>query len=367
MSGASEPLDSGHQELLQFLYQFPVGVIEMNECGEVQTMNPAASRLLSTELMDGESVTDPLPVLRRLVPDLMDELSGEPASLGAIGAGREENVDSRDGTTRFTVSAHRLRTDKIFVSLTDITEERRLLTEQRTRARRLQRALLGSVDENDLDLSVAYHAAHREDLSGGDWNDVIAVDTDRFALVVGDVVGHDIEASATMGQLRAIVRAVALIDPEPNLVLRRTETLARTIDGAACASISYVLLDRSSGVVSYANAGHPPPVIARVDGSTDVLDEAVQPVLAAVDAHEFEAATSHLGSGDVLVMYTDGLVERRSETLDVGIERLTRAATEARVLDTVDEIVARLVTTMLEGTNHHDDVCVLAVRHRPTG
>ena len=360
----SEPLHPEHQDLLQFLYQFPIGVIAMDDRGDVSLINPAASNLLTPEIEEGESVARPLPLLRRLIPELVDKLEADPDHVGMVTTGRGWTVDGRDGTTRVAVTAHRLRRDHIMLSLTDVTEERRILNEQRLRAQRLQRALLGHTDATDLQLSVAYLPANREDLSGGDWYDVIRLDDGRVALVVGDVVGHDIEASATMGQLRAIVRAFALIDADPTNVLQRTDAIARTIDDATCATIHYAVLDPTAATVTYASAGHPPPLLIRADGGAELLSGGRRPAIAVSKADGTGNEAANLADGDVLLLYTDGLVERRGETLDEGLTRLTTTADGLRDAGSTDELVERLTRGMLEGTNHRDDVCVLAVRHR---
>ena len=360
----NEPLHPDHQDLLQFLYQFPVGVIAMDNRGEVSLINPAASKLLTPEIERGESVARPFPLLRRLVPELVEKLEADPDHVGMVTTGRGWTVDGRDGTTRLAVTAHRLRRDHIMLSLTDVTEERRILNEQRLRAKRLQRALLGHTDATDLQLSVAYLPANREDLSGGDWYDVIRLDDGRVALVVGDVVGHDIEASTTMGQLRAVVRAFALVDPEPTSVLHRTDSIAQTIDDASCATIHYAVLDPAAATVTYASAGHPPPLLIRLHGGAELLSGGRRPAIAVTQADRTANETAHLADGDLLVLYTDGLVERRNETLDEGFARLTTTADGLRDAGSVDELVEQLTRAMLEGTNHRDDVCVLAVRIR---
>ena len=351
------------QDLTQFLYQFPKGVIAASEDGEVSMMNPAAARLLATEIDESsESVVDPFPVLRRLAPTLFEMIADHPDTVGPITNGEKHLVDSRDGVTRFTVSAHRLRPGHLIISLDDITEERRLLNEQRERAHRLQRALLGRIDVADLEVGVTYLPAHRGDLSGGDWYDVIDVGNEQVALVVGDVVGHDIEASATMGQLRAVVRSFALVDADPRSVLDRTEVLARSIHGATAATLHYALIDRATFSVTYGSAGHPPPLLLRADGTSEFLTGGRRPVLAAsADAGGIDAST-RLELGDVLIMFTDGLIERRNEVLDTGLERLQLAAESLDWDGLIDHFVEDLVRTVLDGTNQTDDVCLLAVR-----
>lgn len=357
--------DDEREDLLQFLYQLPVGVIDMDDAGVVESMNPAAARMLSTEIEPGESVAEPLPILQRLVPSLFDEVRDNPDTFGNLSAGRGDEVDSVDGVTRFAVSVHRVRAGRLVVSMIDVTEERRLLNEQSDRAERLQRALLGRVDETGLDVAIAYRAAHLQDLSGGDWYDVIDVGAERFAFVVGDVVGHDIEASATMGQLRAIVRAHALADPEPANVLERTDTLARTIDRALGATMAYVLVDRATSTLTYSTAGHPSPLVIGANGDSEFLAGGRRPVLAAVDDVSVAAGRRVLEDGDIVVIYSDGLIERRGESIEDGLERLCHLARGVDRTGPIDAFVDQLAMSMLADSNQDDDVCLLAVRHRP--
>ncbi len=357
--------DTDHQDLLQFLYQCPFGLISLDEAGVVSLINPTASRLLTVELVDGESVATPLPVLQRLVPELMSELLSDGGRLGSIGSSRGDIVDSVDGRTRFTVAAHRIRRGQIVITLTDVSEERRLLAEQRRRSRRLQQALLGRIDLTDLEVSVSYQPAHREDLSGGDWYDVIDLGGGRHGLVVGDVVGHDIEASATMGQLRAVVRALAQIDPEPRHVLERTEAIARSIDAAACTTLHYAVLDSGRSTLTYASAGHPPPLLIRSTGEPELLEAGRGPALAALQDASHDQAEATVDPGDIVVLYSDGLIERREESIDVGLARLRDTAASLPASFTTDDVVHALTDQMLYGVERRDDVCALAVRYAP--
>ncbi len=345
-------MSDDHQDLLQFVYQLPVGVISADEDGAVSMMNPAAVAMLMPQLQPGEDVNSIMSVLDRLVPEVTEELRADPARTGHIVSGDRALVDGADGASRFEVSVHRILQD-----------------EQRSRALRLQRALLGRVDLTNLELSTSYIPAERGELSGGDWYDVIRLDDDRYALVVGDVVGHDIEASATMGQLRAVIRAYALIDEQPDAVLRQTDTIAQTIEAANYTTLSYVVFNGRTGLVHYTSAGHPPPLVISADGSTRLLTGGRRPALATFDDGRPHRATTTLEYGDVIVLYTDGLIERRSETLDQGFERLQAVASDlVGEYDgpvPIETLIGSLVSTLTADSDHRDDVCVLAVRHRP--
>ncbi len=357
----SEPLAPEHQDLLQFLYQVPIGVVSMDEAGRVGQINPAAVRMLAPELRADESLDEIIPFLARLVPGLVAQLTAEPERLGLVDEPRGHRVDGA-GDTRFTISAHRLRPGHILLSLTDISEERRLLADQRRRGARLQRALLGHIDAAPHAMSVEYQPAHVGDLSGGDWYDIIRVDERRHAYVVGDVVGHDIEASATMGQLRSVIRANATIDPDPAVVMGRTEAFARAIRSARCATLAYVLHDDTAHKLSYSCAGHPPPLVLRADGRAEFLTDARRPPLAAFDETNPIVASAAFRPGDTLVLYSDGLVERRGEPLDRGLERLGEVAAALAGTTPASELAQRLLTAATDDGAGADDICVLTLR-----
>jgi serine phosphatase RsbU (regulator of sigma subunit) len=357
------------QDLLQFVYQLPVGVMSADEDGTVSMMNPAAVAMLMPELQPGEDIGSIMPVLDRLVPEVTEVLRAAPNRTGPITIGDRALVDCADGTRRFEISVHRIRVGSLMIVLRDVTEEKRLQDDQRARALRLQQALLGRIDLTNLELSTSYTPAQRGELSGGDWYDVIRLDDDRYALVVGDVVGHDIEASATMGQLRAVIRAYALIDEQPDAVLRQTDTIAQTIEAANYTTLSYVVFNCRTGLVHYTSAGHPPPLVIGADGSTRLLTGGRRPALATFDDGEPHRATTTLNHGDVIVLYTDGLIERRSEPLDQGLDRLQAVASDligdADGPVPIETLIGSLVSTLTADSDHRDDVCVLAVRHRP--
>jgi serine phosphatase RsbU (regulator of sigma subunit) len=354
-------LDPKHQDLLQFLYQVPIGVVAMDEAGRVDQINPAAVRLLAPEIRDGESLESILPFLTRLVPGLVHRIVHDADHLGVIDDPRGHRVDGA-GDSRFTISAHRLRRDRILLSLTDISEERRLLAEQRRRGARLQRALLGHVDATPHEVGVEYQPAHVGDLSGGDWYDVIRVDEHRYAYVVGDVVGHDIEASATMGQLRSVIRANATIDADPAVVMGRTEAFARAIRGARCATLAYVLYDAAAHKISYACAGHPPPLIVRADGRSEFLTDGRRPPLAAFDETAPTVAVASFRRGDTLVLYSDGLIERRGESLDRGLDRLGGLAATKTTTTSAADLARELLAAAIDDGAGDDDICVLTLR-----
>jgi serine/threonine-protein kinase RsbW len=198
---------------------------------------------------------------------------------------------------------------------------------------------------------------------GGDWYDAFPLEAGAIALVVGDVVGHGLEAAVAMGQLRGAVSALAQ-SSGPALLLERLDAFVETVPSAATATLAYVELDPTSGVLRYACAGHPPPLVVSPDGRSRFLWDGRSPPLGSLLGQERGEAEDRLAEGETLVLYTDGLVERRTASIDVGLERLADAARRraAGAPRLADEICDSLVA----GQTQEDDVCVLTLFRMPS-
>jgi len=238
----------------------------------------------------------------------------------------------------------------------------RLYAQQRDLAQSLQRSLLTEPPPREgLEIAVRYVPAAAAAQVGGDWYDVLAHREGATTFVIGDVMGHDTAAVATMGQLRGMLRGIALSGSDgPHGVVTKLDEVILTLGTDVTASA--VVARLGQGRLRWANAGHPPPMIAPGDGGDVVaLGRATNDLLLGIDMstprHEHEAV---LRVGDVLLLYTDGLVERRGQSLDAGIHRLARtlAALRDRPLDQLcDQVLADLLPARPE-----DDVAILAVR-----
>lgn len=205
---------------------------------------------------------------------------------------------------------------------------------------------------------------------GGDWYDVIETFPGHLALVIGDVQGHGVAAAATMGQLRSAVRAFALGGHPPEDVVRGTNRLLIDLDPGQFASCCYIALDPATGEAQAARAGHPQPLLRRSDGTAEVVELAGGVVLGVDDTATYPVTRLRLGPGEVLALFTDGLVERPGTDIDEGIERLRRsfAATgTAALAETAD----RLMREARQAPDRPDDIALLlAARweqrgHRP--
>ena len=197
---------------------------------------------------------------------------------------------------------------------------------------------------------------------GGDWYDAFRLPSGAIALVVGDVVGHGLEAAVAMGQLRGAVGALAQA-MRPGRLLERLDMFVENVPAAATATIACVELEAATGRLRYACAGHPPPLVVSPDGRTRFLWEGRSAPLGSMLGETREDAVEALAEGETLVMYTDGLVERRDDSLDAGFERLARAA--RLQLGTSAALADDIGTAMLEGYSQADDVCILTVHRVP--
>ncbi|MER8102377.1 SpoIIE family protein phosphatase [Kitasatospora sp. NPDC094016] len=246
-------------------------------------------------------------------------------------------------------------TDQVLAAARLREAERR----QREAAVTLQRSLLPQKLDQPADLRVAatYQPGGAEAAVGGDWYDVIAIDGGRTALVIGDVMGRGLRAAAVMGQLRTAVRAYARLDLPPHEVMRLLDGLAMEIDANQIATCTYAVWDPLRRTLSYASAGHLPMLLRCPDGTVLRSEEQNGPPLGTGDGLHV-SHTLRLLPGTTGVLYTDGLVERRDEDIDQGLDLLARTLTGA--VGAPEVICARLLRAMGVTSEHDDDVAVLA-------
>jgi serine phosphatase RsbU (regulator of sigma subunit) len=235
-----------------------------------------------------------------------------------------------------------------------------LHTETLEAAERLQRAVLPELPKELPGWQVAsyYSPAGRTDI-GGDFFDVLPQPDGRLAVLVGDVMGRGVRAAAAMAQMRAAIRAYVAVDPGPSHVVEMMDRLFTAYDVGQLVTLVYLLADPARDQVLMVNAGHPPPVVLRTDGSVEQLASTGGPPLGTGNG-EREVTTFRLGAGDLLLAFTDGLIERREEDIDVGQRRVVEAVVEL----TGAELEGRLeqLVTRLRDHTRSDDVAALAVR-----
>ncbi len=228
----------------------------------------------------------------------------------------------------------------------------------------LQRAILPPRTPGlpSLDIGVHYLPASAGVEVGGDWYDSLPLPDGRVGVVVGDVAGHGLQAAATMGQLRNSLRAFAFDGDDPDVVVRRLNRLITVTDPEAIATLVYAIFDPATTTLTWCNAGHMPPLLRTSSGLRFLAEVGGPPIGADPDA-TYRCGRDRLEPADVLVLYTDGLVEDRTRDITAGLDELSAAVArlEGEDVTTMAAEVARLAM----GTRRRDDdVCVLVARTR---
>ncbi|BBC30091.1 hypothetical protein SGFS_013850 [Streptomyces graminofaciens] len=250
----------------------------------------------------------------------------------------------------------------------------RRYTRERANALTLQRSLLPRDLPRQAAVEVAYRYLPAGTAAGvgGDWFDVVPLSGTRAALVVGDVVGHGIHASATMGRLRTAVRTLADVDLPPDELLTHLDDLVAHLtsdDGVAAdesatgeigATCLYAVYDPVSRICTFASAGHVPPAVLFPDGTVSMVRLTPGPLLG-VGGLPFEATELELPEGSVLAFYTDGLIEARDHDITFGIDRLCEALAEP--VPSLEFTCDSILKAMLPATPA-DDVALLLARTR---
>lgn len=248
----------------------------------------------------------------------------------------------------------------------------RLYRRQRDVAASFQRTLLTApVEQEDLDIAVRYQPAAEAARVGGDWYDAFSQHDGGTMLVIGDVVGHDVEAAALMAQVRSMLRAIAVVTRNsPADVLTLLDAAVRTLRIPALATLVVARVEqtpdeRAAGVtrLRWSSAGHPPPMVVGADGTVRTLDEPRPGLLLGIDpARPRVDHVTTLEPDDTLLLYTDGLVERRDRSLRTGLADLHAALGRHAGLG-LEELCDTLLAE-LPGGPGEDDVALVAVRLR---
>ncbi|HEY4348746.1 MAG TPA: PAS domain S-box protein [Gaiellaceae bacterium] len=256
------------------------------------------------------------------------------------------------------------------IDITDRTRAEEALrareAEEREIAIGLQRALLPGtlVVPGGVSVAARYEAASAALEVGGDWYDVFSLAGGRVAFTVGDVVGHGLAAAAAMGQLRTALATLAPYADSPGELLTRLDAFIATSGTTDFATVCYGVLEPATGVFEYASAGHPPILLVSPEGETRWLDGAQSPPLCGDDERQRPDARVTLEPDSLLVLYSDGLIERRGELLTDRLDRLKSAGGALVGLPTSD-VCDHLVVSLGVETSRADDVAVLAVHFNP--
>jgi serine/threonine-protein kinase RsbW len=235
-----------------------------------------------------------------------------------------------------------------------------------TVAQALQRAVLPDSLPRvpGLDLAARYLPSTVGLAVGGDWYDVFALGDGRIGLAVGDVVGHNVTAASVMAQVRNLLRGYAVDKVDPAAVLAATGAALELLLPDTLATAVYVVLDPASGKLSYASAGHPPPVCVTPSGEVSYLDADPDAMLGV--GRGFTTRRRRLVPGSTLLLYTDGLIEDRHRDLGEGLARLA-AVMERGAARTAEQTCVAVRAVMVGTKPRADDLCMLAARlTRPT-
>jgi PAS domain S-box-containing protein len=234
------------------------------------------------------------------------------------------------------------------------------LDQQRETALALQHAILGPEDLPG-GFAVRYQPASRPLQVGGDWYDVVTLDDGRTALIVGDCVGHGLAAAAVMGQLRSACRALLLEHPSPRVALSALDRFAVRLPGAACTTAFCAVLNTDTGELTYSSAGHPPPILVYGDGTATTLEDGRAIPLGLRPDRERPQARVTMPPRSTLLLYTDGLVERRRQPLDDGIARAT-GLVQGGSSSALDELASHIMSRLAPEDGYQDDVALLLYR-----
>jgi anti-sigma regulatory factor (Ser/Thr protein kinase)/putative methionine-R-sulfoxide reductase with GAF domain len=226
----------------------------------------------------------------------------------------------------------------------------------------LQRSLLPDSLPDLVGIETAARYLPARDEVGGDWYDVIDLPGGQIGVAIGDVAGHGLRAAALMGQLRTGLRAYALEGHAPGETLKLLDRLLQTVTGRGMATAAYGVVDPTTGALRYASAGHPPPVLVRHGHDAQLLAPATAPPLGSLPFAAYREIEAMLEPGDTLLLYTDGLIERRGEPLTNGLERLRAVAAQWA---TAEELCQRVTEQLVPPGGGDDDIAVVALRVAP--
>ncbi|MDT5145603.1 MAG: hypothetical protein QOC58_248 [Mycobacterium sp.] len=233
--------------------------------------------------------------------------------------------------------------------------------QQRETALALQHAILGPA-HLPRGFAVRYQAASRPLQVGGDWYDIVDLEDGRIAMIVGDCVGHGLAAATVMGQLRSACRALLLDHPSPRAALAGMDRFAARLPGAQCTTAVCAVLNPQTGELTYSSAGHPPPILVLADGTTEILEDGrTIPLGIRPDWPRPEAVVT-MPARATLLLYTDGLVERRRSPLEQGIGWAASLVQDGRA-STLDDLANQIMSHLAPSGGYQDDVALLLYRH----
>lgn len=333
----------------------------------MQAIGPFAGRSVLDRMLILQAFNASIALTSFFLAALVSERMQAAAALAAAASDLERRVEER---TR-QLSAVNAR---LVQEIQERSEAQELLSHEEARAQHehdlaetLQRSLLPDrlPDVPGIALAARYVPATTDVQIGGDWYDVVQLPGGLLGLAVGDVAGHGLQAAATMVQVRMALRAYALQDPSPPAVMHGVHQLVARLPVPEMVTLVYLVFDPATGQLRWTNAGHP-PALAVLDGKASPLSGALAPPVGVTPDGSFTESRTVLPRGATLLLYTDGLIERRGISLLDGIERLRREVCASPAEDGLERLCDRLLHTFLDEQHIPDDVAVLAMRPLPT-
>jgi phosphoserine phosphatase RsbU/P len=238
-----------------------------------------------------------------------------------------------------------------------------LLKQDRTVATALQRSLLPRLPEiSGLEIAARYLPGH-DRLVGGDWYDVFELPSGHVGAAIGDVVGHGLRSATVMGRIRNALRAYALDLDDPAAVLTRLDDMVCHFEPDEMATVLYAVFDPNRRRMTVSVAGHPLPLMTSPTADAHLVDAPADPPIGSAAAAPRRATEVPLSEGATIYFFTDGVVERRGEHIEVGLERLRETA----IPGPPHRGCTRIVSQLLAGAQPDDDAAVLAVHIRAPG
>jgi hypothetical protein len=311
----------------------------------------ATRRPLRIDRVDATTVSNPILWEKGIRVMLGVPLLSGNDVLGVLHVGRLQDRPFDDEDTELL----RVAADRLAGAI-----QTRQLAIERAATWMLEHSLLPSrlPDCEGLQFATRYAAAE-EHMVGGDWYDLFAVPSGELWIVMGDVAGHGLNAAVVMGRIRSALRAYALIESEPARVLELVDRKVNHFEIGTMATVACAVLPPPFDEMTVALAGHPPPAIVSPDREGGFVDVAPSPPIGTNLETRRRSKRFAVDDGAVVAFYTDGLVERRGESLDVGLERLRTAITPGPP----DRVAGDIMRRVIGGTAPQDDVA-LVVLHR---
>jgi hypothetical protein len=314
----------------------------------------ASKRPLALTRVDATTVVNPILIEKGIRTMLGVPLLTGGDVLGVLHVGRLEDkpFDERDAEVLQVVG------ERVVGAI-----EAHQLAVERAAAVLLERSLLPTELPDCRGLAFASRYVAADDRSvGGDWFDMFTMPWGDLWVVVGDVAGHGLPAAVVMGRIRSTLHSYALLGGEPHTVLELTDRKIKHFELDALATVVCAVSAPPYDTFRITLAGHPPPVIAVPNGPSALPDLTVDPPLGVAADRSRSTTEVSLPDGAAMVLYTDGLIERRGEVIDVGVERLRRAVRAGAP----EEVCNRVLRELIGTTIPNDDIAVVALRRTAT-